>query len=496
MRTPFEQRVFESIRREGAILPGSRVCVAVSGGADSVALLRVLEALANDLGITLLVAHFNHCLRASESDADAGFVENLTRQLGLRFLQRTENVAAFAHAEGWNLEDAGRKLRRRFFEEMVSDGTADQIAVAHTADDQAETLLAHLMRGTGTTGLGGIYPVAPPVVRPLLETRRAELREYLGSLNQEWREDSTNSDTRRLRARIRENLIPVIEREFSPRIVDHLNDLARFAREEEAFWSSFVEDLFLKLAHRTGTEVRIATGDLLAPLESTVDNRRQTPETPASSTRIVTERLIRRLYEGVRGNRRELSATHVEEIIHLAGVSKSGRMVELPGGIIVLREFDELIFTDEALSESLGESDETTAQHNAYHYVVQLPLGESTIVSVAELGKRFSLNLIDWVGSQRDTIRDDQALDADLLRSPLILRNWRPGDSYRPRGRREERKLKQMLLAERVPASQRGSWPVLESAGQVVWALGMAPAADCSAKGATRRGLLIVEEKA
>src|ERR1700733_4243934 len=253
MRTPFEQRALESIRREAVFRPGARVGVAVSGGADSVALLRILEALANELGITLLVAHFNHSLRASESDADATFVEDLAKEFGLRFLQRTENVTAIAQREGWNLEDAGRKLRRRFFEEIVSDGTADQIAVAHPADDQAETLLAHLMRGTGMTGLGGIYPVAPPVVRPLLETRRAELRAYLRSLNQEWREDSTNSDTRRLRARIRENLLPVIEREFSPKIVTHLNHLARFSREEEAFWSSFVEDLFLKLARRTDT---------------------------------------------------------------------------------------------------------------------------------------------------------------------------------------------------------------------------------------------------
>jgi tRNA(Ile)-lysidine synthase len=104
--------------------------------------------------------------------------------------------------------------------------------------------------------------------------------------------------------------------------------------------------------------------------------------------------------------------------------------------------------------------------------------------------------LIDWPSSERDTIRDSQALDADLLRSPLILRNGRPGDSYRPRGRRDERKLKQMLLAERVPASKRGTWPVLESAGRVVWALGMAPADECSAGAATRKGLLIVEEKA
>jgi tRNA(Ile)-lysidine synthase len=125
---------------------------------------------------------------------------------------------------------------------------------------------------------------------------------------------------------------------------------------------------------------------------------------------------------------------------------------------------------------------------------VQLPLAKTSTVSVAELGKRLSLNLIDWPCAQSDTISDNQALDADLLRSPLILRNWRPGDAYKPRGRRVERKLKQMMLAERIPASQRGSWPVLESAGQVVWALGMAPAEQCYARAETRKVLLIREE--
>ncbi len=500
MRTPFEQHVLDSIRQEGAIVPGTRVCVAVSGGADSVALLRILGALVDELGITLLVAHFDHSLRGSESDADASFVETLANQLGLRFLQRTENVAAIAVREGWNLEDAGRRLRRRFFQEIVDDGAADQIAVAHTADDQAETLLAHLIRGTGLTGLGGIYPLAAPVVRPLLGTRRTDLREYLRSLHQVWREDSTNRDIRRLRARVREKLLPVIERDFSPKAVEHLNNLARFAREDEAFWNAFVEDLFLKLTQQTSATLRIATGDLLAPIDirtAAHDLSQTLGSGPDSPVRTVTERLIRRLYEGVRGDRRELSAKHVKEIIHLARVSKSGSTVELPGGIIASREFDELVFTREGMSKGQKDSDETTADDNTYHYVVRLPLeGESTTVAVAKLGKRFSLNLIDWPSSERDTIRDSQALDADLLRSPLILRNWRPGDSYRPRGRREERKLKHMLLAGRVPASQRGTWPVLESAGQVVWALGMAPADECSAKAATRKGLLIVEEKA
>jgi tRNA(Ile)-lysidine synthase len=497
MRTPFEQQILESIRSGRTIPPGTRVGVAVSGGADSVALLRLLESLANELGITLLVAHLNHSLRGSESDADAAFVESLARGHRLRFVQRAEDIAWVAEREGWNLEDAGRRRRRHFFEDLVADGSADRIAVAHTADDQAETLLAHLMRGTGMTGLGGIHPVAGPVVRPLLETRRQDLREYLRSLKQDWREDSTNGDTRRLRARIRQELLPLIERDFSTAIVSHLNELARFAREEEEFWNGFVEERFSKLARVTEKGPRIAASDILAPLklraaETTVV--RASAVEPAAPMRTATERLIRRLYEAVRGDRRELSARHVEKIIHLASNLKSGCSLELPRGIVVRREFGDLVFTRDTAGDNRKGTEKTDGRVNSYQYVVDLPLRETTSVRVVELGKRLSLNLIDWPSAQSDTIEDTQALDADLLRSPLILRNWRPGDAYRPRGRRDERKLKQMLLTERVPASRRRSWPVLESGGQVIWALGMAPAAECSAGMNTRKGLLILEE--
>jgi tRNA(Ile)-lysidine synthase len=504
MRTPFEQRMLEAIRRGRAILPGARVGVAVSGGADSVALLRILDGLANELGITLLVAHLNHSLRGPESDGDAEFVENLARERNLRFVLHVEDVAAVAEREGWNLEDAGRRLRQRFFQQLVAEGTADLIAVAHTADDQAETLLAHLMRGTGMTGLGGIYPVAGVVVRPLLEMRRQDLREYLESLKQEWREDSTNNDTRRMRARIRKDLLPIIERDFSPGIVGHLNELARLAREEGTFWNAFVEERFQALTRKTDESLVIVAGDLLVPLNSFKKLPSGTTSSGAASksarlvatpVRTVTERLIRRIYEELQGDRRELSAKHVEQVIDLASNLKSGRIVELPRGVVVRREFSELVFVR---LDALGENnlaDETAGAARAYQYVVDLPLNETRTVSVAELGKRLSLNLIDWPSAQSDTIRDIQALDADLLRAPLILRNWRPGDSYKPRGRRDARKLRQMMVAERVPVTQRGTWPVLESGGQVVWALGMAPAEECSARAATRKGLLIVEEK-
>jgi tRNA(Ile)-lysidine synthase len=451
-------------------------------------MLRLLAQLANDLGITVSVAHFNHSLRGSESDEDARFVEALAQRHAMKFFQRTEDVAAVAEVNGWNLEDAGRRLRRRFFDDLAADGSADRITVAHTADDQAETVLAHFFRGTGITGLGGIHPVDGPIVRPLLEMRRQELREYLASLNQIWREDSTNQDATKTRARIRHQLLPRIEHEYSPSIVNHLNDLSRFAREEETFWDAFIEDRFHHLTRETSEGFIISASDILTPLHL--------PSPEPAALRSASARLIRRLFQATHGDRKELTAKHVEQVLDLAGSSQSALIVELPRGILVRKNFGELRFSRAASASPTLHPSGTSDPSLAYHYELALPLTKTVTVSVAEVGKRLSLNLIDWPTSERDTIWDNQALDADLLRSPLILRNWRPGDSYRPRGRRNEQKLKQMLLGKRVPAERRAGWPVLESAGQVVWALGMVPAGECAAGARTHKALLIAEANA
>jgi tRNA(Ile)-lysidine synthase len=475
---------------------GNCVGVAVSGGADSVALLRLLDRLRDELGITLAVVHFDHALRGAESEADAAFVAALANALKLEFLAAREDVAAEAARQGWNVEDAARRLRYAFFARVISQGKVTHIAVAHTADDQAETLLAHLMRGTGPTGLAGIYPVAGAVVRPLLGTRREVLREYLRANGQTWREDSTNRDVRRTRAHIREQLLPVLERDFPGDIVGHLGELARLAREEGNFWDALVEDRFQALVRKDGDVVRVAVRDLLTPLALQTaggQNRTSRKCNEFGPLRMLTERLIRRLYEEVRGDRRELGATHVEQVMHLANGSSSGHQVELPRGIIVRRSFGELIFScEEAAQQRTG--DGTGKQSNAYEYIVSLPLCGTATVSVPELGKCFRLKVIDWPVTESDTRKDANALDADLLRSPLILRNWRPGDAYRPHGRRHERKLKSMFLAGRIPSGERAAWPVLESGGRVIWAKGMPAAEDFRAKENTRTGFVIEEE--
>jgi tRNA(Ile)-lysidine synthase len=496
MRTPLEQSVLNNLRHARMILPGDRVAVAVSGGADSVALFRILENLRDELGVTLSVVHFDHMLRGDASTSDAQFVADLARDSGFQIVAAREDVAAEADRHGWNLEDAARRLRYAFFERVCADGQATRIAVAHTAQDQAETVLAHLIRGTGPTGLAGIYPAARSVIRPLLGIARQDLRDYLRAKNQIWREDATNSDTRRLRARIREQLLPVLERDFAPAIATHLGELARLSGEQELFWSAVVEDRFRSFVQVAGDVMTIQIRDLLLPLEL-ISSSNIPPagsnSSEATPLRALTERIIRRLYEGVRGDRKDLGAQHVEQVIHLATESTSGRRLELPGNIFVERTFGKLTFSRvEAGRRSLA-AREDAAHAAVYQYVVSLPNSGATVVSIPELGSRFRLKVIDWTLQASDTKSDGEALDAGLLRGSLILRNWRPGDAYRPYGRRQASKLKDMFLADRIPLRDRARWPVLECGGQVVWTRGMAPADDFCARARTQLGVLIEE---
>ncbi|MGC1910297.1 MAG: tRNA lysidine(34) synthetase TilS [Candidatus Acidiferrales bacterium] len=503
MRTTLHKQLLQTIDRHAMAAPGDRIAVAVSGGADSVGLLRLLEDLRDELGVTLAVVHFDHALRGEESGADAAFVAALAGDSEFEFISVREDVGAAAVRTRSNLEEAGRRLRYSFFDRIVAEGRATRVAVAHTADDQAETVLARLIRGTGPAGLAAIYPVMGTIVRPLLFSRRADLREYLQARGQEWREDSSNRDVRRLRAGIRAKLLPSMERDFSPAIVSHLAELARLSREEEVFWRALVEQRFRSLARIAKDGTAILIRDLLAPLDlSTPAATRQARlarphERPATRfvsalpLRSLTERLIRRLYEEVRGDCRSITSSHVEQVIRIASASAGGCRVELPGGIEVVRGLADLHFRAHAgprLATGVGR---TFDAPGAYEYVVEKPSRGDTHVSIAELGKRLSLKVVDWSFPPRDTKRAGEALDVDLIRFPLILRNWRPGDAYRPRGRRQPRKVKEMFLAGRIPGPERSRWPVLESAGKVIWAHGMPPAADVCTRRSTRQGMVI-----
>ena len=490
------QGIRATITRHAMWRAGDRVGIGVSGGSDSVALLRILRELSEQEGIRLAVLHFNHGLRGADSEGDEQFVAALAARLEVPFFSGREDVAGVARAGHWNLEDAARRLRYGFFAAAVGDGRIERVAVAHTADDQAETVLARILRGTGPAGLAAIYPVNGHVVRPLLEVRRAELREYLNRQGQPWREDASNYDRSRLRSRLRHEFLPVLEREMQPGIVNHLGRLARLSRRDEVFWKTLTRARLAALLEREDGRMRIRCADLLNPFPH------PSPfpgiDLPEEARLAVAQRLVRGIIEELRGHCRRWTADHVEHVVQLAAAGSSGSRLELPG-VTVERSFDWLWFApgDQQTKGNAAErSDTNRGASRVFSRVVQLGNpGQSTVVAVPEIGCRFHLKVVDWHTWRSDTQVDKAVIDKDLLDLPLVLRNWRPGDSFRPKGRRSSRKLKQFLRMERVAVPDRKGWPVLTSADMLVWARGLPVAAEFAARPATRAGVIIAEEK-
>src|SRR5580700_10949871 len=249
-----QQAVLEYIRKHELLKAGDRVGIAVSGGADSVSLLRLLLELRKEVGIVVSVVHFNHKLRGAESDEDERFVAELAQRHKLELRCQSGDVAAHAAEKHLSLETAAREMRYQYFQGLLSEGGLNRIATGHTLDDQAETVLLKIIRGAGGRGLAGIYPKLPVVssqlsagssqptaiVRPLLGTRRADLEAYLRFLGQSWGEDKSNRDLRHMRNRLRHGILPRLERNFNPAVREALAETAEIARAEEEYWEKEV----------------------------------------------------------------------------------------------------------------------------------------------------------------------------------------------------------------------------------------------------------------
>jgi tRNA(Ile)-lysidine synthase len=483
------QRVLTAIECHQMMRAGDRVGVAVSGGADSVAMLLLLLELREELGVVLSVVHFNHKLRGKASDADEKFVARLAAEYGLAFHRAAVYVAAKAKKERANLEETARRARYDYFHSLAESGDLTHVAVAHTADDQAETVLAHLLRGTGVTGLGGIHPTAGSVIRPLLKVRRFELREFLRAKKQNWREDRTNRDTKRMRARIRRRLLPLLEKQFQPAIVEHLASLADLAREDEAFFEAVVEERIATLGRKSNDGMRIDAADLLEPRKSAPRSAAGTEQADKKEAALaISKRIVRRMVKEVKPQDGQLGARHVAAVMELAESGHSGSSLQLPGGVEVRRERSDLLFR----ARNSAEAESGRSALREYQYNIDLANGAAEL-RVPEAGCVFRLRVIDWPAKRAET-RDKAVLDRDRLRFPLVLRNWRPGDQLHPFGHRGPHKLKRLLNEKRISRWEREGWPVLTSGGVLVWARGFPVAAEFAADEKTRAGIVVAEE--
>ena len=478
MQASLAERVLRALRRQQLVRPGDRVGVAVSGGGDSVALLLLLLELRERLGMVLSVVHVNHKLRGRASELDEKFVAKLAEKYKLAYHLPRVDAAAEAKRAKMNLEDAARRARYAYFAQLVADGAVNRVATAHSADDQAETVLAHILRGTGIAGLAGIRAASGVSIRPLLSIRRVELRAYLKRRNQSWREDATNRDMQRTRARIRRKLMPLREKPFQPATVSHIAALADRAQENEALVEALAEKAKRVFVKAENGGFWISLENLLAPWNLY----------PPEAARALSARLILELAGQVKIRAGQLTTAHIEAVLHLALQGENGKSLALPGGVTVRRERNALAFlpAPAAAKKSVVPSRE-------FEHPIVLASAES-VVAVPQLQCVFRLNLIDWSADRRDTSCRGAVLDRDRLLFPLVLRSWRPGDRLHPQGREHSHKLKRLLSEARVARWQREGWPVLASGGVLAWARGFPVAAEFAADDRTQAAVVITED--
>jgi tRNA(Ile)-lysidine synthase len=447
------QSVVAYIRGNELLKPGHRTGIAVSGGLDSVALLRLALEFAAELGIVLAVVHFNHRLRGEESDGDETFTAGLAADHGLAFHCQSGEVRTHSSERHLSLEAAARELRYQYFQSLLQARTLDRIATAHTLDDQAETVILRLARGAGTRGLAGIYPQVAmesgAIVRPLLRTQRCELEAYLRSCDQIWREDSSNRDLSHARNRVRHGILPALERDLNPNVRESLAETADLARAEEEFWQQQVDRVLPRL-WKPDHVLKISELSAL-PLA-------------------LRRRVVRRAGESL-GVTPELK--HVRDILNVAAGGATS--LELPNGWSVARAQDELRFRRRTMSAV-----------SRYAYPLTVP-GE---VDVPEVGAVFE-TVLTPAGETVSNLED--CLDVSLLKKTLTVRNWRPGDRYWPAHSKSEKKIKELLQERRVTGDERRLWPVVASGDAVVWVRGFPIPSHLRLRDVKQGGLVIQE---
>ena len=529
------ERVLGHIRREELLRAGDRVGAAVSGGIDSVALLRLLIELRHELGIVLSVVHFNHGLRGAESDADQEFVGGLAREHGLEFYAASGDVGELAAEEHSGLEAAARKLRYGFFQRLLGanedddveiepevpqglkpeilekpKGTAeavpfpspvpttteaprlllDKIATGHTLDDQAETVLMRIIRGTGLRGLGGIYPRIlverddedghGEIVRPLLGIRRREVEQYLVDLKQPWREDSTNADSRFTRNRVRRLVLPVLEREFNPALLEGLSELAEIARDEEDYWENEISGWLGTVVQWSqpewtrglpgfeGSQALVQIQASQPALSPELIERLQQPgpavmNASVSRPWLLTEpRAVQRRVVKAVGDEAgiPLEFKHIEEVLRfVAEDGPPGKELSLPLGWKLRREPEAVVFVTPDLRRQERIPD--------YEYSLAVP-GRCP---VAELGVVVEALLVA-PDAQAAEYNPQELLRTELLPGLLLLRNWRAGDRFWPAHTKSPKKVKELLQERHVAQPERRLWPVVVNGDEIVWMRG------------------------
>lgn len=454
------EKMLASVESHSMISGGERILTAVSGGPDSVALLHALFSVRGRLNVSIAVAHLNHSFRGAESDADADFVRRLAGDMGLECAVDKVDVPKLRSILRLSEEEAARMARYEFLEQTAARLKADRIAVGHTADDQAETVLLNLLRGAGLDGLSGMPPVRGKIIRPLIDVRRSEVLEYIDGNGLEFRTDATNDASDYSRNRVRNELIPLLNRDYNSDVVSALVRLSVLAREDSAC---------LREAAAAALDSSLISRDegglLLAP------------DAIAGFPLSVRRRLIREAVRTAAGTIKDVGLLHVDEILGLLDKG-SDFDYELPGGAHISRSRDAVrVLASRPEGASLEFCREIAVPGETR--VPEIGASVRTVVSEAP------------ADPMRPADSMEAVFDISRVAGRVFVRNWRAGDRIRPLGMRGSKKVQDVFVDNKVPREAKARVPLITDEEKVLWIAGMTVSDEARVEPGSRETLTV-----
>lgn len=431
--------VTRTVEKYNMLSKGDKIVVGVSGGPDSLCLLHVLRTLSRDSGYRLYAAHLNHQFRGKDADEDADFVEKLCREWGIPAFIETFDVPAYAEKMGLSSEEAGREIRYKLFDRVLFEVGADKIAVAQNLNDQAETILMRFMRGSGIEGLKGIEHVRGNIVRPLLEISRKRIEEYCIENKLNPRIDKTNLEPVYNRNKIRLELIPYIEKNFNPNIMQSLVRFSNLIKDENDFLDKEGEDAFKAAAQVLADGIAI---DIKKASELHIAIKR---------------RLARIAVEKIANTLNGFEFKHFESVTELLNKS-TGAAVMLPHGLKAYVSYDKVI-----LAKNIEKADKKC------YYKLKYDCGNTISTVNGELSiERRKICEINGITRERDRIY----IDESKIKQGLVLRRREPGDMFSPIGMKGSKKLKDYFIDEKIPREKRDEIELVADGSEIVWIVG------------------------
>jgi len=430
------KKVIKTIEKYKLLDKEDRVVAALSGGPDSTALLVALAQISKLLDFSIIVAHYNHGLRGTSSDEDEKYSQELAKKLGLIFV--SGKMDQKLRQKGKSPEDFYRQQRYQFLDKVAEDYNAQKIALGHNIQDQAETVLLNLLRGSGLGGLKGILPMREgKFIRPLIEVSRPEIIAFLSEAGISYCHDSSNQSRVHLRNKIRFELIPYLKEKYNPRIEENLAQMAEILRQDDDYIRNSVQEA-LKSTYIQNQSNRISLNiEYIKGLAPTIRSR-----------------LFKKILESLNPEKNGFSFSNIKALERLAQVTESGKRISLPLGIEAKREYDSLIL----------ERDKICLKQVDYEYPVNIP----GIIHVKETNRTISIEK-----TFRDKIdqhnKNKVYLDLDKIQQPVILRNRRDGDRFQPLGMKGRQKIKSLFINQKIPRNKRNEVMLLVDRNSVIW---------------------------